>query len=87
MCSLIDSMIKHSFVKNLVLMHQKQNTESISKLCHFLRNNVFIKMLDLAWNQMTYQQVKPLLECLSENEQLQEINLSHNKLYKNPAEG
>ena len=75
-------MIKQSFVKNFALMHQKQSTESLELLCTFLRTNVFIKMIDLAWNQMTHSQIKPLLDCLAENDQLQEINLSHNKLFR-----
>lgn len=39
LCDLFDSMIANSFVSTLVIMHQKQTSETIQKLCKFLETN------------------------------------------------
>ena len=78
--ALLDSMIKQTFVSNLVLMTVPFNTECVEKLCEYLYTNSHLKQLDISWNELTSMQYRPLLECLSQNQNLQELNLSHNRL-------
>ena len=60
------------------------NDESIAYLCHVVKTQKSLISLDISWNQLMPQQMKPLLEILQKNRRLLNINLSWNNIMRVP---
>ena len=57
------------------------NSESLKKLSRFIERNAYLRQIDLSWNELSCVQYPPILQAMAENQNLTEINLSHNQMY------
>ena len=57
------------------------NSESLKKLGHYIERNAYLRQIDLSWNELSCVQYPPILQAMAENQNLTEINLSHNQIY------
>ena len=61
-----------------MLVKANFNNKTALQLANIIREDHFLRNIDISWNEMTYFQYVPILEAFAENNILEEINLSHN---------
>ena len=54
--------------------------QSLSTIFFFLQMNIFLKKADISWNGLGLEGAKALKEMLINNNVLEEINISNNRI-------
>lgn len=77
------SFIEHkSYLRTLVLINASFNNKTVAQFCNIIKEDHFLRNIDISWNELTYFQYMPILEAFAENNLLEEVNLSHNQLFE-----
>jgi len=79
-----DDLVRHmrqkNYLRKLSLVEAGLNDFSLVNLCEVVRTQKTLVSLDVSWNQLMPNQMRPLLEILQKNRRLTDLNLSWNNI-------
>ena len=75
--------LRRNYLRKLSLVDVGLNTESILILSQVVKSSKTLISLDISWNTLKPRQMKPMIEVLSTNRKLHNLNLAWNNVSDN----
>ena len=72
--------LSKSSLRELSLVKVGLNSTSVDLLADLILRHRRLALLDISWNSLVPKAMKKLLECISKNRRLENINLSFNQI-------